>query len=313
MGLDSIVGMKLILPALIAISMVFHIPAQAEVSPKTLVIIDTGFDTSIPVIGGAVVQEACILDWPMCPNGSYFQEGAGSASLTGSAITSGNISHGTQMASIVVQANPAQKIVLIRVIGYNARGVRLPASDATVAKALRWVLTKQAELNIGAIAMAQGYQSTLYGKSYCPKNIEVEKLIAELRAKEVPVFLPAGNSGNKSKIDWPACIPHAIAIGALDKKGAIASYSNFDRYLVDFYTPGNALVLLPGGIQSTASGTSVSTLIAASYWLQVSAAQPSLTLAQKVRLFRASGEIAFDSEYRFGRTIALDAALKAVI
>ncbi len=305
--------MRIVLPVLVAISMAFHIPAQADVSPKSLVIIDTGFDTSIPAIGSAVVQEACILDWPMCPNGSYFQEGAGSASLSGSAITSGNISHGTQMASIVAQANPVQKVVLIRVIAYNARGVRLPASDATVAKALRWVITKHAELNIGAVAMAQGYQSSLYGKNYCPKNIEVEKLIAELRAKEVPVFLPAGNSGNKSKIDWPACIPHAIAIGALDKKGAIASYSNFDKYLVDFYTHGNAQVLLPGGAQSTTSGTSVATLIAASNWMQLSAARPTLSLAQLVRVFRATGEIAFDSEYRFGRSIALDAALKAVI
>jgi hypothetical protein len=161
--------------------------------------------------------------------------------------------------------------------------------------------------------MAQGYLSKLSGKSYCPKNLEVEKLIAELRAKEVPVFLPAGNSGNKSRIDWPACIPHSIAIGALDKKGAIASYSNFDRHLTDFYAPGNAQVLLPGGVRSTTWGTSVSTLVAASHWMMVAAAQPTLTLAQLVRLFRATGEIAFDSEYRFGRTIELDAALRAVI
>ena len=304
--------MRIVLPVLIAISMAFHSPAQAEVSPKALVIIDTGFDTTIPVIGGAVVQEVCILDWPLCPNGSYFQEGSGSASLNGSMVTSGNMGHGTQMASIVLDANPGQKLILIRVIGYNANGVRLPASDLTVVKTFRWVLSKQAELNIGAVAMAQGYLSKLTGKSYCPKNIEVEKAIAELRAKEVPVFLPAGNSGNKSRIDWPACIPHAIAIGALDKKGAIASYSNFDRYLIDFYAPGNALALLPGGVRSASSGTSVSTLVAASHWMQLSAAQPALTLAQKVRLFRASGEIAFDSEYRYGRTIELETTLRAV-
>jgi subtilisin family serine protease len=305
--------MRIVLPVLIAISMAFHAPAQAEVVPKTLVIIDTGFDTTIPVIGGAVVQEVCILDWPLCPNGSYFQEGPGSAALNGSMVTTGNMGHGTQMASIVLDASPAQKLILVRVIGYNANGVRLPASDVTVTKTLRWVLTKQAELNIGAVAMAQGYLSKLSGKSYCPKNLEVEKLIAELRAKEVPVFLPAGNSGNKSRIDWPACIPHSIAIGALDKKGAIASYSNFDRHLTDFYAPGNAQVLLPGGVRSTTWGTSVSTLVAASYWMKVAGAQPTLTLAQLVRLFRATGEIAFDPEYRFGRTIELNAALRVVI
>ena len=305
--------MKFILPVLIAISMAFQIPAQAEVPPKTLVIIDTGFDTSIPVIGGAVVHEVCILDWPMCPNGSSFQEGAGSATISGSLASSGNIGHGTQMASIVVEANPAQKLILVRVIGYNSRGVRLPASDSIVGKTLRWVLSKQAELNIGAVAMAQGYHPKLYGKNYCPKNAEVEKSIAELRAKEVPVFLPAGNDGDKSRIDWPACIPQAIAIGAIDPKGKIASYSNFDKNLNDFYAPGNASVLIPGGARSTTSGTSVATVIAARHWMQVASTQPGLTLNGIYRILRASGEIAFDSEFRFGRAIALDAALKAVI
>ena len=57
------------------------VPAQATTPQKSLVIIDTGFDTSLPVISDAVIFEVCILSWSLCPNGRTFQEGPGSATL----------------------------------------------------------------------------------------------------------------------------------------------------------------------------------------------------------------------------------------
>ena len=239
--------------------------------------------------------------WLGCPNGTSFQEGPGASALPTNISNTSNMSHGTQMASIAMKANPGQKLVLIRVVAYNARGERMNISDSTVVKVFKWIVSKRTELNIGAVAMAQGYHPTGSGKNYCPRNAELEKMILDLKIANVPVFLPTGNASDKSRIDWPACIPAAIAIGAVNSKGQIADYSNYDRNLVDFYTPGDAQALLPGGSPSSAVGTSVSTLIAASYWLSVANLKPELTVPEVSQLFRNAGKMIFDSKFRYGR------------
>ena len=281
------------------------VPAQGDPLQRSLVIIDTGFDTSLPVIKDAVVYESCIMFWSGCPNGTSFQEGPGASTLPTNISNTSNMTHGTQMASIAMNANPGQKLVLIRVIAYNARGDRLPVSDSTVVKVFKWIASKRVELNIGAVAMAQGYHPTATGKNYCPKNVEMERIILDLKIANVPVFLPTGNAADKTRIDWPACIPAAIAIGAINSKGQIADYSNYDRNLVDFYTPGDAPALLPGGAPSSAVGTSVSTLIAASYWMNVASLKSELTVPEVSQLFRNAGRMIFDSKFRYGREMQI--------
>ena len=281
------------------------VPAQGDPLQKSLVIIDTGFDTSLPIIKDAVIYESCIMFWSGCPNGTSFQEGPGASALPTNISNTSNMSHGTQMASIAMNANPGQKIVLIRVVAYNANGDRMPISDSTVVKVFKWIASKRTELNIGAVAMAQGYHPTASGKNYCPKNVEMEKIILDLKIANVPVFLPTGNAADKTRIDWPACIPAAIAIGAINSKGQIADYSNYDRNLVDFYTPGDAPALLPGGAPSSAVGTSVSTLIAASYWMNVASLKPELTVPEVSQLFRNAGRMIFDSKFRYGREMQI--------
>ena len=248
----------------------------------------------------------------MCPNSRSFQEGPGSASIATSLMTAPGISHGTQMVSISVMTNPNQKIILIRLIAYNSRGARLPVYESSVIQAFKWISSKRVELNIGAVAMAQGHHPTSTSKSYCPKSVEMERLIIELKVLDIPVFLPAGNAGDKLRIDWPACIPAAIAIGAIDSKGQIASYSNYDRTLIDFFVSGTSPAILPGGGSTTATGTSVSTIIAASYWMKVLEQRPELRLAEISQLFRNSGPIIFDSKFRYGRKMELEAVVNSL-
>lgn len=305
--------MPIFLILVLALSVLMPHSAQSSEPPLSLVIIDTGFDTSIPTIQSASIHEACILDWSMCPNGDSKQEGPGSASIQSSSLTINGLSHGTQMASIALDANPQIKLVLLKLIAYNSRGHRLPVYDSSINKAFRWILENESKFNVGAVAMAQGHHSLLSGKNYCPRNIELEKMITELKILGIPVFFPAGNSGDKSRIDWPACIPAAYSIGALDKEGSIASYSNYDRNLNDFYVLGNAQALLPGGAKTNATGTSVSTLIAASHWMQIAYNRPELSATSIHQLFRSSGPIIFDSQFRYGRKMDLESALRALL
>lgn len=293
----------------LSLSMIFAAPTNAAETEKSLAIIDTGFDTTIPIIGGAVVHEVCILDWYACPNGVGFQEGLGSATLPQTITRFSGAGHGTQMASIAVSTNPQIKLVLVRLIAYNDRGQRLTVFDSTVTKAFRWIYDNQERFNIGAVAMAQGHHGLLQQRTYCPKNMELEKLFVQLRQSDIPVFLPTGNSGDKSRIDWPACIPAAMAIGAVGVDGSIAPYSNHDSALNDFFAAGTLTASSPGGTRTTATGTSVATVIAASQWIRFSNLNPSMSLRQVSQIFRDSGPMVFDSKFRYGRKIDIDAAL----
>ena len=245
----------------------------------------------------------------MCPNSTTFQEGAGAATITSSLLSAPGISHGTQMASIAIATNPDQKLILLRLIAYNSRGQRMPVYESSLIQAFQWIAGKRQMLNIGAVAMAQGHHSLLPAKNYCPKSPKLEKLIIDLKLNDVPVFFPAGNAGDKLRIDWPACIPAALAIGAVDSSDQIAKYSNYDRVLNDFYVPGTSPALLPGGGGTSTTGTSVSTVIAASYWLKIMELKPEMKLAEISYLFRNSGPIIFDSNFRYGRKMDLEAAL----
>lgn len=309
----TIAGMRLVISLVVVLTLGYFTPAQAEPLPKSLVLIDTGFDTSIEQIRSATIFESCIMDWSMCPNSKNFQEGVGAATISSSLISAPGISHGTQMASIAAATNPAQKIILLRLIAYNARGQRLPVYESSLIQAFKWITSKQVELNIGAVAMAQGHHSLLSVKNYCPKSSQLEKLIIDLKLNEIPVFFPAGNAGDKSRIDWPACIPAAIAIGAVDTKDQIASYSNYDRVLNDFYVSGTSSALLPGGGSTTATGTSVSTIIAASYWMKIQNQKPEMKLAEISQLFRNTGPIIFDAKFRYGRKMDIEAALTELL
>ncbi len=285
------------------ISIISLTPANsADLPKKSLVIMDTGFDTQLPIFQGKVLQEVCILDWYTCPNRLDFQEGQGSAQLSLPLAKINGFSHGTQMASIAVNYSSETPIILIRIIANSSSGLRLPAGESSIIRALEWVIAHNEEFNIGAVAMAQGRPSSISSRDYCPKSERLEKRILELKRLDIPFVVPAGNGGNKSRIDWPACIPSTVAIGASTTDNKIAKFSNVDRLLVDFYAQGNSPASLPGGQIITASGTSVSTLIAAARWLKEASAQPTANYAQLYRYLR-TGPIIFDENFNYGRLL----------
>jgi len=304
--------MKIFQAAFLSISMAVGLmtSAVAEDPPKSLVVIDTGFDTTLPKISDALIFEACTLDWSNCPNGQSFQEGTGSALLPTYLWRSSSFSHGTEMASIALSNYPAVKLVLIRLTAASSSGARLPTYETSVARAFDWVLNNQTKFNIGAVAMAQGHHNLGFGKAYCPNSPGVQNKIKALKEIGVPVFLPAGNAGDTSKIDWPACLPESIAIGAINNKGQIPSYSNMDRFLSDFYAIGQMQTTLPGGAISSSTGTSISTLVAASNWVRVQNLFPNLSYQELFQLFRGTGKIVFDSKYRYGRAIDVGAMIE---
>jgi hypothetical protein len=254
----------------------------------TLAIIDTALDSTIPAFQGKIAHEVCIIKWKSCPNGQDFMEGPGSTSLPMNLLSSRNFNHGTQMVSAALEANPNMQIVFVRIIGNSVFGQRQSTGPAEVSKALEWVIANKIRFNIKAVAMAQGHHNLLGGSNYCPNNADVTRSIAKMSAEGIAPFFASGNNGDKVRLDWPACVPNAISVGAVSNMGEIEFYSNNDNARLTFFAPGTSKIIYPGGSSGYGVGTSVSTQIAAANFVELTQSKPGLTYQQYLSLMTST-------------------------
>lgn len=289
--------MKKLITALVAITLITtSMPAQAKLknttSVPTLAVLDTALDTSIPSIKSRLIYEVCILDWPSCPNGTKFMEGPGASVLPANIVSNKDFNHGTQMVSAAIANNPNMNILFIRIIGNTTRGTRQTTGVLTVTNALEWVFKNKDKYNISAVSVSQGNQSVLKKTTtnYCPVTA-TDIMVDRLYSVNVPVFFPSGNDRDKSRINWPACIPNAVAVGGVEVAGLDkpqpSLVSNYDGTLIDIWAEITSPVIFPGGSTGNAYGTSISNQIAAARYISVKTAKPSLTTAQLLSLIKS--------------------------
>lgn len=306
---------KIISLALIALlSITTTTYANAALQNKTfatpsIAILDTAIDTSLPALNGKVIHEVCILERQSCPNGGTYQEGPGSASMPAQFISQNGFDHGTQMAWVAINNNPNMNIVFVRIIGNNPSGSRQVATETTLIAALQWVIENKEKWNIQAVSMSQGHHRLLSVVDYCPKTPITESKIIKLQSMGVPVFLPAGNNRDLNKLDWPACIPSAIAVGATMPAKTIAPYSNYDSKLIDFFALGTMRGKTVGDRDVNLAGTSASAQVAASSWVAVKSIRPDLSYQQIYDLLSRTSDNTYNSKISSGRLINLDRAL----
>ena len=309
---------KKIITALVALTLVLPTTATAankkNISNRTMqiptiAILDTGIDTSLPIFKDKVIYEACVVQWSSCPNGMSVMEGPGSATLKPEWLANNGFSHGTEMASIAVKTNPDINIVFVKVIGTNAKGFRQAAGEATVYNALEWVIQNKTKFNIMSVSMSQGHHNLIAGADYCPKTPITESKINTLNSMDVGVFFPTGNVRDYARIDWPACIPSAIAINATMPAQSVAIYGNNDLLLTDFFALGSTRAVTVGGKEINVAGTSAANIIAATSWATIKAAKPSLTYSQIYDLISRTSIPTYNSKVISGKLINLGAAL----
>jgi hypothetical protein len=309
---------KKIITALIALALALPTTATAAVKNNignksvqvpTIAILDTAIDTSLPIFKDKIIYEACVVQWSSCPNELSVMEGPGSATLKPEWLLKNGFDHGTQMSSLAVMTNPNINIVFVKVIGTNINGLRQAAGEATVYNALEWVIQNKNKFNIQAVSMSQGHHNLATGLDYCPKTPITESKIDILKSMDVGVFFPTGNSRDYSRIDWPACIPSAIAIGATMPAKTVAVYSNYDAKLTDFFAQGTTQAITAGGKTINVAGTSNATVIAATSWATIKAAKPTLTYAQIYDLISRTSINTSSSKVTSGKLINLTGAL----
>jgi hypothetical protein len=274
---------KKIMLLVVAISATL-LPTQtaSAVGEKTLVIIDSGINTDLAWAKSAVIDEACFVEFNRCPNGFSQMTGAGASKITPAMTTAGSFSHGTQMASVAVAVNPNVKIVSIRVAGMTAKGVPNPYTGKAISWALDYVEANKARLNVGAVSISLGNS---YRSTSCPIVGNLQTQITNLMASGIPVVIAVGNGGS-TKIDYPACIPQAISVGATEDRYAmkevsgwvypIMAISNYNSD-VDYFVNGKYTVSDLSDNKKVSFGTSNSTVAFATYLTKRLSAGENLT------------------------------------
>jgi hypothetical protein len=229
--------MKKIAVGIIAVfSLVLLQPVHAEPN-KSIVIIDTAIDSSIPQLKAKLVQEVCILGSMVCPNGQRFQEGPGAATLPSAQALKGGFEHGTYMTLIANKVNSDANIIFIRIAGMKSNGSIDSYSIFDVEKALAWTITNKEKYNIVSVSASMGSHVLGTGPKYCPTNATHSGLVGnidKLLALNVPTIFAAGNNRDYKRIDFPACITKAVAVGGATDDNFMSPFSN-SAPEVDFY------------------------------------------------------------------------------
>ena len=236
----------------------------------SVAIIDSGLNTAL--FAGAIVDEVCILEYSLCPNGKNLMDGVGAAN-TG-VQTNMTLTHGNEMASIITKVNPAIKIIPIRIVGITTAGNPYIYSNTAVKQGLDWVLANRVKYNIQAVNVSQG---KIFAGCTLPAGTQAD--IDALRAANVAVIAATGNDSNRTSMMSIACAPGVISIGATDNpdpgssgksydptaKPYIARYSNGNAS-TSFYLNARWYTLQPNGKQKFMVGTSNATAAFTGWW-----------------------------------------------
>lgn len=245
---------------------------------QVIAVIDSGVDTSHPMLAGKVVSEACYSRGRWCPGSSTSATGPGSGRPC-PYFQYGACRHGTHVAGIAAgrSANgfsgvaPDAQIIAIQVFSPSKGSASAYLGD--VLAGVERVHELRGSFNIAAANLSLGSPAGV------PMNCDqtwrpMTAAFAQLRADGIAVVVASGNDGSIKGIDFPACISTAVSVGAVSDgdwgpcsigstepvttaADKVACYSNASRVL-SLLAPGSAITsALPGGGYGTLHGTSM--------------------------------------------------------
>ena len=266
-------NMKKLIAVALVIAGVFgaQVPVHAADPAPSIVVIDTGTDPAL--FPGKIVAEACFLEYYTCANGKSTMEGPGASYIA--PTTNKDLTHGTQMLSIIAKVDPAANLIPIKIVERTAAGNPMLYTLASVKQALDWVIANRVKYNIAVVSLSQGGI-----KAGCRVPDGMVAQFATLKAVNVPVVVSIGNNSSKTDSNAPACIPDAVAVGGTDNpwggiqpiawdskaKPYIARYNNVSPF-VDFYANARWFTTNRDGSKKFIVGTSAATASVAGWWL----------------------------------------------
>lgn len=245
--------MKKVVGLLVILFTAAFLPAVSAEEKPAIAILDTAVDTTKVNIA----YEVCIMEEKRCPNKQAFMEGPGSATMIDPV---NGFEHGTYMSAIAQQINPNMNIIFIRIVPATNKGTLGMYTDNTVNEALKWVIANKAKFNIVATSISFGSNKFSKRGHYCPVKAALQNTIVTLQSMQVASLFAAGNRYDKTRVDYPACVPESVAVGSIGERGNIENYSNTGAEL-DFYALGTHNV-----VGKRVMGTSGATAALAAFW-----------------------------------------------
>lgn len=236
----------------------------------TVAVLDTGVDGSHPDLEGAVLQGKDVVGF-----GAKKGDAAWAKHGTAMAGIIAGRGHGPERGNGVLGVAPEASILPVRVLleqddprRKKARATRAGA----LAEGIRWATDQGADV----INLSLGDDSA----SAEPDPRE-DAAIRYALSKGVLVVASAGNGGEKGdRVSYPAAYPGVIAVTAVDRYGARASFST-RRWYATVSAPGKDVVMAdPDTRYYQGWGTSVAAAMVSGIAALVRAAYPDLSPSQ---------------------------------
>jgi glucose/arabinose dehydrogenase/ABC-type amino acid transport substrate-binding protein len=279
---------------------------------KTVVIVDTGLDTSHPAFTGRVVSEACFSTTSatsssstLCPSGTN-PLGQDSQTGTGAAANCTDMfgcDHGTHVTGIAAGDDPTNTgvapradIIPIQVFSrlndLVACGFLPPcltSFTSDVVRALEHVYDIRNDFDIAAVNMSLGGEAYATPQDCDAAYPSLKAAVDNLRSAGIATVVASGNEYHLDAIATPACVSSAFSVGAVDGADFVAEFSNSATYL-DTLAPGVGIVsTVPGGGVEGKSGTSMAAPQVAGAVTTLAAAAPAATADELFAALLATG------------------------
>jgi subtilisin family serine protease len=249
----------------------------------TIAIIDTGVDSSVRDLAGAVVGGA-----DFSGQGGNGQTPVGSESEHGTMVASLAAGRGTGASSGVIGSAPEASLLAIS-IGFG------DGSDDQIAEAVRWAVDNGADV----INMSLTRNTLDWPESW-------DDAFLYAMQHDVVVVAAAGNRGSGTvEVGAPATMPGVLTVSGVNRDGQASFDASAQGITIGVAAPSEDLVgVIPGGEYVTWSGTSGATPIVAGIVALVRAAHPDLDAAnvinRVIRSARDAGPAGADFTYGFG-------------
>jgi type VII secretion-associated serine protease mycosin len=253
----------------------------------TIAIIDTGIDSGVADLAGAVVGGADF-------SGIGFANGqkpVGSDGEHGTMVASLAAGRGTGPDSGVIGSAPQASLLSLS-IGF---GEGESDSDTQIAEAVRWAVDNGADV----INMSLTRNTLEWPESW-------DDAFLYAMENDVVVVAAAGNRGSGTvEVGAPATMPGVLTVSGVDENGSASWDASAQGITIGVAAPSEELVgVIPGGQYVTWSGTSGATPIVAGIVALVRAAHPELDAANVINRVIASardvGPDGADFTYGFG-------------
>jgi len=293
----------------------------------TVVVMDSGVQSTHPFLAGKLVDEVCFSSTvasanavTVCPNGHSTVTGVPGQTGPGSGVncpgTTAGCDHGTSLAGIAVGKNYSggpgydgvargANYISVQIISQfadsptanppnfcTASGLPSPCSASFTSDqlaALQYILATFVPNPAYKIASISLGVGAATQATACDTNT-LKTPIDGLRAAGVATVISAGNFGSVG-LSAPSCISTSISVGSTDNSDVVQGFSNRSS-LMTFFAPGFNIAapssVPPNGF-TTVSGTSPSAAHVAAAWAVLKQRNPTATVTQILTALQSTG------------------------